>query len=108
MAWRALVSTDTQLARCLGVSRQAIAQAEERGVLVRMSSGRWDAVEALHQWRDSVNPLLQRRSPVFRPWLDNGVPLVPSVWDEFVRRVDEAGAEWRRSRGRARDDDDDE
>jgi hypothetical protein len=95
MAWRALVSTDTQLARCLGVSRQAVAKAEARGVLVRTSGGRWDAVQALHQWRESVNPLLQRPSPVFRPWLDPQGPLVPSVWDEFVRRVDDVGAEWR-------------
>jgi hypothetical protein len=71
-------------------------RAAARGMLVRAPDGRWDALAALDRWRRYVNPLLQRRSPVFRPWLDPQVPLVPSVWDEFVRRADACGAEWER------------
>jgi hypothetical protein len=96
MPWHAFVETDTQLADILGVSRQAVAKAEARGMLVRAPDGRWDACAALDRWRRYVNPLLQRRSSVFRPWLDPQVPLVPSVWDEFVRRADACGAEWQR------------
>jgi len=91
----ALVETDTQLAKILGVTRQAIAKAERRGVLIRAPDGRWDAFVALDRWRRYTNPLLQRRSPVFRPWLDPQVPLVPSVWDEFVRRAEDGGADIR-------------
>jgi hypothetical protein len=104
MPWVALVETDTQLARILGVSRQAVAKAAARGMLVRAPDGRWDALAALDRWRRYVNPLLQRRSPVFRPWLDPQVPLVPSVWDEFVRRVKAGGADvrWEHAGPRAR------
>jgi hypothetical protein len=47
MPWVALVETDTQLARIIGVSRQAVAKAERRGLLVRTAAGRWDVLAAL-------------------------------------------------------------
>lgn len=95
MPWAAYIDTDTQLAGILGVTRQAIAKAERRGMIARTPGGGWDAFATLERWRRYVNPLLQRPSPVFRPWLDPQVPLVPSVWAEFVRRAEAGGADVR-------------
>jgi hypothetical protein len=95
MPWVAIVETDTDLAAILGVTRQAIAKAEARGIIARAPDGKWDAFAALHSYRRYVSPSLQRWTPVFRPWLDPQVPLVPSVWIEVMRRCERCGADVR-------------
>jgi len=104
MPWKALVSTNQQLADILGVSRQAVAKAEARGMLVRGADGRWDAIEALAHYRACVSPTLQRKRPTFALWLDPQVPPVPSAWGEYLRRVQTVGADprWENARPRAR------
>src|SRR5262249_21507488 len=104
MPWKALVSTNQQLADILGVSRQAVAQAEPRGLPVRGADGRWHAIQAPAHYPACVRPTLQRKRPTFAAWLDRQVPLVPSVWGEFLRRVQAVGADprWENARPRAR------
>jgi hypothetical protein len=98
VGWRALVKTDVQLARVLGVSPPAVRDAARRGKIVRELDGRWDVLRVVRQWRETTRPRLQRSGQAreFRPWLDPCIPLASSVWDELVRRVDDAGAEWER------------
>jgi hypothetical protein len=95
MAWKAIVDTDAQLARVLGVTPPAVRKAEQRGVIKREPDSSWDAFAALEQWRTRIHPLLQRpaRAPIFRPWLDPCTPLSGCIWREFVRRAEAAGAD---------------
>ena len=98
MPWRALVDTDKALAQVLGVTAPAIRDAANRGKILREPDGRWDVLRVVDDWRSNTHPRLQRpeRAREFRPWLDPEIPLASSVWDELVRRVDDAGAEWER------------
>jgi hypothetical protein len=97
VAWRALVKTDVQLAKVLGVSPPAVRDAARRGKIVRELDGRWDVLRVVRQWRQATRPRLQRpgQAREFRPWLDPCIPLASSVSDELVRRADDAGAAWR-------------
>jgi hypothetical protein len=95
--WKALVDTDGQLARVIGVTQPAIRKAELRGRITREPDGRWDVLAVVDDWRQHTRPLLQRHGRgQFHPWLDVEVPLVRSVWAELMKRADAAGAEWER------------
>jgi hypothetical protein len=93
----AFVDTDRQLAAILGVTRQAVANAESRGTITREDDGRWDALRVVADWRASTVPSLQRprRAIGARPWLNGDIPL-RRAWAMLVRRCTEAGAEWHR------------
>jgi hypothetical protein len=88
------------LAKALGVSPPAVRDAEWRGKIRREPDGRWNVLRVVKDWRRHTNPRLQRpgQAREFRPWLDPGIPLASSVWDELVRRADYAGAVWQRTR----------
>jgi hypothetical protein len=94
--WQALVDSDVALAQVLGVTPPAIRDAELRGRIEREEDGRWDVLRVVEDWRGSTIPSLQRprRAICARPWLDGNIRLRGRVWDELVRRCDEAGAEW--------------
>ena len=93
MAWKAYLRSDAALARTLGVHRRAVQVAELRGKILREPDGRWDAFFVLERWRCYTHATLQRSRTVFSPWLDPACPLTRSIWDEYVRRAEVAGAE---------------
>jgi hypothetical protein len=72
-----------------------VQKAEPRGKLLWEPDGCWNAFACLTRWRRFTRASLQLPRAAFTPWLDPQVPLVPSVWDEFVRRAEEGGADVR-------------
>ena len=100
MPWKAMIETDVELARAIGVSPPAVRKAWHRGTIRREPDGRWDVLGVVQSWRANTHPGLQRpgRALEFRPWLDPCVPLEASIWAELVRRCDAVGVEWERPR----------
>jgi hypothetical protein len=92
MPWYAIVETNVALARILGVSQPAIYRAEQVGRIERSPDGSWDVFQVVKAWRASTNPMLQRPSGTFRPWLDGFTTLSPCVWGELKRRAQAEGA----------------
>ena len=90
-----IVGTDAALARILGVTRPAIADAERRGKIRRRRDGWWDVLQVVCDWRHNTWGGLQRphRASVFRPWLDVDLPLRGSILVELERRAVAEGAE---------------
>jgi hypothetical protein len=93
MAWKAYLNSDAALAQALGVHRRAVQKAEARGKIVREPDRRRDAFAALDRWRCYTRSTLQRSRTVCSPWLDPQVPLTRASWNEYVRRIEAAGAE---------------
>jgi hypothetical protein len=92
----AVVETDSQLARALGVTRQAIWKAARAGRIERAVDGSWDVFIVVESWRANTVFTLRRpwQTREFCPWLDPAVALEsPSVWGELWRRAEAVGAD---------------